>query len=116
MPNIYNDILWQTLLGGNEVEICLQPTDTELPTDIYQPTNSSSNSGMYSFIGEKLLYELMSPSLTQSVTKTYQRKCMDFLEYIGGRIVHKCSEKVSRVGRQAGVGNFSRLKCVFSVL
>ena len=41
MPNIYNDILWQTLLGDNEVEICLQPTDTELPTDIYQPTNST---------------------------------------------------------------------------
>ena len=42
MPNSYNDILWQTLLGDNEVEICLQPTDTELPTDIYQPTNSTS--------------------------------------------------------------------------
>ena len=39
MPNIYNDILWQKLLGENEVEICLQPT--ELPTDIYQPTNST---------------------------------------------------------------------------
>ena len=47
MPNIYNDILWQTLLGENEVEICLQPT--ELPTDIYQPTNSTLNTGMYSF-------------------------------------------------------------------
>ena len=30
MPNSYNDILWQTLLGDNEVE------------DIYQPTNSTS--------------------------------------------------------------------------
>ena len=49
MPNIYNDILWQTLLGGNEVEICLQPSDAELPTDIYQPTNSTLNIGMYSF-------------------------------------------------------------------
>ena len=58
MPNIYNDILWQTLLGENEVEICLQPT--ELPTDIYQPTNSTLNTGMYSFLGETLLYELVS--------------------------------------------------------
>ena len=47
MPNIYNDILWQTLLGENRVEICLQPTDTELPTDIYQPINLTLNSGMY---------------------------------------------------------------------
>ena len=66
MPNIYNDILWQTLLGENEVEICLQPT--ELPTDIYQPTNSTLNTGMYSFLGETLLYELVSPSLAESVT------------------------------------------------
>ena len=68
MPNIYNDILWQTLLGENEVGICLQPTDTELPTDIYRSTNSTLNSGIYSFLGETLLYELVSPSLTQSVT------------------------------------------------
>ena len=62
MPNIYNDILWQTLLGVNEVEICLQPTVTELPEDIYQHTNLTLNSGMYSFLGDKLLCELVSPS------------------------------------------------------
>ena len=52
MPNIYNDILWQTLLGENEVEICLQPT--ELPTDIYQPTNSTLNTGMYSLYSSSM--------------------------------------------------------------
>ena len=69
MPNIYNDILWQTLLGENEVEICLQPT--ELPTDIYQPTNSTLNTGMYSFLGETLLYELVSPSIYKLSCKSF---------------------------------------------